>query len=72
VRQHSFSGKSEDDNYLGKNTVLTFTGILSLLLEQWGLATSFLRFTQQASFHKEDDLESHHFIFLLLNIPSEY
>lgn len=28
VRQHSFSGKSEDDNYLGEMGALPFVGIL--------------------------------------------
>lgn len=64
VRQHSFSGKSEDDNYLGEMGAPAFcrnSGSISLYhVESFQISYIFI---------KDIDFETHYFIFLHTSYP---
>lgn len=66
VRQHSFSGKSEDDNYLGEmGCPLPFVGILALWSSWHVLLPSLSHvesFQVSCIFIKEVNLEIHYVI----------
>lgn len=72
VRQHSFSGKSEDDNYLGKSSIPDVSMNPEPWVSSWAAGTPcFLPL--MASFLPSKELIVKFIIsFPLLNFPSEY
>lgn len=72
VRQHSFSGKSEDDNYLGKSLTFPWCPNSESLPGAAG-THSFLPLVHVTSFLLSKKMTLKFIVlFLLLNSPSEY